>query len=65
MRRQQAAALPGGMRCVAANGGTVVSLPELFHAVGLWYQDFTQTTDAEVRSLLHQAAERFYPSNSR
>jgi erythromycin esterase-like protein/predicted phosphoribosyltransferase len=26
--------------------------PEPFHAVGLWYQDFTQTTDEEVRNLL-------------
>jgi predicted phosphoribosyltransferase len=28
--------------------------PELFHAVGVWYQDFTQTTDEEVRELLAQ-----------
>jgi erythromycin esterase-like protein/predicted phosphoribosyltransferase len=26
--------------------------PEPFHTVGLWYQDFTQTTDEEVRNLL-------------
>jgi predicted phosphoribosyltransferase len=26
--------------------------PEPFHAVGLWYQDFTQTTDEEVHALL-------------
>jgi predicted phosphoribosyltransferase len=26
--------------------------PEPFHAVGLWYQDFSQTTDEEVRDLL-------------
>jgi erythromycin esterase-like protein/predicted phosphoribosyltransferase len=26
--------------------------PEPFHAVGLWYQDFTQTSDSEVRDLL-------------
>jgi predicted phosphoribosyltransferase len=26
--------------------------PEPFHAVGLWYQDFSQTTDEEVRELL-------------
>ncbi|MFN2566815.1 MAG: phosphoribosyltransferase [Gemmatimonadaceae bacterium] len=30
--------------------------PEPFYAVGLWYQDFSQTTDAEVRSLLDEAA---------
>lgn len=28
------------------------SRPEPFHAVGLWYDDFSQTTDAEVRALL-------------
>jgi erythromycin esterase-like protein/predicted phosphoribosyltransferase len=26
--------------------------PEPFHAVGLWYQDFSQTSDSEVRDLL-------------
>jgi predicted phosphoribosyltransferase len=26
--------------------------PEPFRAVGLWYADFSQTTDAEVRQLL-------------
>lgn len=26
--------------------------PELFYAVGLWYEDFSQTTDEEVRELL-------------
>lgn len=26
--------------------------PEPFYAVGLWYEDFTQTTDSEVRELL-------------
>jgi predicted phosphoribosyltransferase len=29
--------------------------PEPFHAVGLWYADFTQTSDAEVRDLLARA----------
>jgi predicted phosphoribosyltransferase len=28
--------------------------PEPFHAVGYWYEDFTQTTDQEVRELLAQ-----------
>jgi putative phosphoribosyl transferase len=32
--------------------------PEPFHAVGLWYEDFTQTTDEEVRELLDRAAAR-------
>ncbi|HZT78660.1 MAG TPA: phosphoribosyltransferase [Gemmataceae bacterium] len=31
--------------------------PEPFYAVGAWYQDFSQTTDEEVRDLLEQAAE--------
>jgi putative phosphoribosyl transferase len=30
--------------------------PEPFYAVGLWYEDFTPTTDDEVRALLEQAA---------
>lgn len=29
--------------------------PEDFHAVGLWYQNFEQTTDEEVRELLERA----------
>lgn len=32
--------------------------PEPFQAVGLWYQDFSQTTDEEVRSLLAARRER-------
>jgi predicted phosphoribosyltransferase len=32
-----------------------VVTPEPFYAVGLWYEDFAQTTDAEVRRLLDQA----------
>jgi predicted phosphoribosyltransferase len=30
--------------------------PEPFYAVGLWYRDFSQTSDEEVRDLLAQAA---------
>jgi len=30
--------------------------PEPFYAVGLWYKDFAQTTDEEVRDLLARAA---------
>jgi putative phosphoribosyl transferase len=30
--------------------------PEVFNAVGLWYEDFSQTTDEEVRDLLARAA---------
>ncbi len=32
------------------------STPEPFYAVGLWYEDFAQTTDAEVRDLLARAS---------
>ncbi len=31
--------------------------PDPFYAVGVWYQDFTQTTDEEVRELLAQSTE--------
>ena len=37
---------------------TAVIIPERFYAVGQWYEDFTQTTDEEVRELLAQAAPR-------
>jgi len=33
-------------------------IPEPFYAVGLWYEDFEQTSDAEVCNLLAQAAHR-------
>jgi predicted phosphoribosyltransferase len=36
-----------------------VLIPDEFYAVGLWYQDFSPTTDAEVRALLAEAARRF------
>jgi erythromycin esterase-like protein len=35
--------------------------PEPFHAVGYWYEDFTQTTDDEVRELL---APRRHPEKA-
>jgi predicted phosphoribosyltransferase len=31
--------------------------PQPFHAVGLWYEDFSPTTDEEVRDLLARARE--------
>lgn len=31
--------------------------PELFYAVGVWYEDFTQVTDEEILTLLRRAAE--------
>ena len=33
-------------------------IPERFYAVGQWYEDFSQTSDDEVRDLLAQAARR-------
>ena len=33
-------------------------MPEPFAAVGLWYRDFSQTTDAEVGALLQEHAQR-------
>lgn len=32
--------------------------PEPFRAVGLWYRDFSQTTDEEVQQLLRKAEQR-------
>ena len=29
--------------------------PEPFYAVGMWYEDFSQTSDQEVRDLLARA----------
>jgi predicted phosphoribosyltransferase len=36
--------------------------PEPFYSVGLWYADFTQTTDEEVRELLGRAATEHHPA---
>src|SRR5205823_5949301 len=33
-----------------------VTTPDPFYAVGLWYDEFTQTTDEEVRRLFEQSA---------
>jgi putative phosphoribosyl transferase len=35
-----------------------IATPEPFYGVGLWYDDFTPTSDAEVRELLRLAGER-------
>jgi predicted phosphoribosyltransferase len=34
-----------------------VNVPESFHAVSVWYDEFSQTTDEEVRHLLQAAAQ--------
>jgi putative phosphoribosyl transferase len=36
--------------------------PEPFHAVGLWYEDFSQTTDDEVRDLLARSTRVSHPA---
>jgi predicted phosphoribosyltransferase len=36
--------------------------PEPFYAVGLWYEDFSQTSDEEVRDLLERAAQEHAPA---
>lgn len=44
--------------CKTLNGvNEVVCLmqPEPFYAIGVWYEDFSQTSDAQVRELLEQA----------
>jgi predicted phosphoribosyltransferase len=38
-----------------------VIVPDRFYAVGLWYEDFSQTTDEEVRDLLHRANDGAVP----
>jgi predicted phosphoribosyltransferase len=42
----------------AADEVAAVMIPEHFYAVGQWYEDFSQTSDTEVRELLAQAARR-------
>lgn len=39
--------------------------PEPFVAVGAWYEDFSQTSDDEVRRLLASAADRFVDAAER
>lgn len=39
----------------AADACVAVAEPDPFMGVGLWYQDFSQTSDAEVMALLEQA----------
>ncbi len=36
--------------------------PRPFLSFGMWYCNFEQTTDEEVRDLLKQAANRYQPS---
>jgi len=36
----------------------IATAPEFFSGIGLWYDDFAQTSDAEGRDLRAQAAYR-------
>jgi len=57
-------AVPVASRSACADLGRVanrcvcVATPEPFHSVGMWYADFEQTTDEEVRELLAAANAR-------
>lgn len=45
-----------------ADEAICAEMPDPFYAVGVWYQNFSQTTDDEVRDLLRRAAaERAQP----
>jgi predicted phosphoribosyltransferase len=41
-----------------ADACVIVIVPESFHAVGLWYDDFSETSDDEVLALLARARGR-------
>jgi putative phosphoribosyl transferase len=41
---------------VEADETVCARTPEPFYAVGVWYEDFSQTTDEEVHELLERAA---------
>jgi putative phosphoribosyl transferase len=47
----------------AADDVICLLTPPQFYAVGLWYQDFRETTDAEVRALLDAARARLAPDS--
>lgn len=46
----------------AADGCECVATPEPFYGVGMWYEDFSQTTDREVIALLESAGRREIPA---
>jgi putative phosphoribosyl transferase len=62
--RKIVVAVPVGARETCTSIATLVEqlvcleTPDPFYAVGLWYDDFEQTNDAEVHELLEQAALR-------
>jgi len=58
--RQLVVAVPVSDRTVCASITDIVDeivcliTPDILYAVGLWYEDFTPTSDEEVRDLLHR-----------
>ncbi len=50
---------PGACETLGQIADEVICLrmPEPFHAIGLWYEDFSQTTDDEVRTMLQYNAK--------
>ena len=46
----------------AADEVVTVIVPEEFHGVGQWYEDFSQTTDEEVRQLLSETNHQTAPA---
>ena len=44
-----------GAIAAITDGCLCSAIPEPFHAVGVWYGDFSETTDDEVRALLERA----------
>ena len=53
----QAGGLPALEDRVEADEAICARMPEPFMAVGMWYDDFSQTTDDEVRELLANSPE--------
>jgi predicted phosphoribosyltransferase len=55
-----AVASPGAVRQIAAEADEVVCLevPEVFYAVGQFYEDFSQVSDAEVVAILQQPSSK-------
>jgi predicted phosphoribosyltransferase len=45
-----------------ADGVVCLTAPSDFHAVSMWYQDFSQTSDEEVRNLLESASQATFSS---
>ena len=54
--REELSSLVDEMVCYAT--------PEPFYSVGFWYDDFSQTTDDEIRDLLERAAKEMTPAAS-